>query len=167
MCHVQPVYLFRLGRALPRAAALIGRAGEVIAPRSRFLSLLSLHFPGGALPFPAPGKLPVHRCLQGSSISGGKGGGFHCDPESGSGCDVGIHAFSQDGERWTFTGTAWSNRVRFTTGAEYRFTRRERPSLLFDAQGAITALSTGVQLKGRKYVAGEDACYTLLQPVRR
>ena len=92
---------------------------------------------------------------------------FHSQIENNDQRLCGGHAFSQDGERWTFTGTAWSNRVRFTTGAEYRFTRRERPSLLFDAQGAITALSTGVQLKGRKYVAGEDACYTLLQPVRR
>jgi hypothetical protein len=29
------------------------------------------------------------RFLAGSSIAGGKGGGFHCDAKSGRGCDVG------------------------------------------------------------------------------
>ena len=51
----------------------------------------------------------------------------------------------------------------------YRFSRRERPHLLFDAGGAIVALTTGVQFGAHAPTsfAGEDACYTLLQPVRR
>ena len=84
------------------------------------------------------------------------------------------NAFSEDGLRWTFTGTSWSNRVRLVDAATrrpytYRFSRRERPHLLFDARGTIQALTTGVQFGAHSplYVAGEDACYTLLQPVRK
>ena len=51
----------------------------------------------------------------------------------------------------------------------YRFSRRERPHLVFDSRGAIVALVTGVQFGAHAptSVDGEDACYTLLQPVRR
>ena len=130
---------------------------------------------------------------------------FHSQIENDDERLCGGHAFSADGVSWTFGGTAFSNRVRFTAAAgsaaaagsttaarsttaaastavpshgdvgvdgassyEYRFSRRERPHLVFDARGAITALTTGVQF-GRHSptsVAGEDACYTLLQPVR-
>ena len=115
---------------------------------------------------------------------------FHSQIEGDDQRLCGGHAFSVDGERWTFTGTAWSNRVRFVgdaagadkdqmmTGAaahggadafEYRFSRRERPHLLFDKHGSIIALTTGVQYGAHAptSVKGEDACFTLLQPVRR
>ena len=52
----------------------------------------------------------------------------------------------------------------------YTFSRRERPHLVFgDARdpSRITHLSTGVQFGTHSpvYMPGEDACYTLLQPV--
>ena len=73
--------------------------------------------------------------------------------------------------RWTYGGTAWSNAVPLLddegAARTYRFSRRERPHLVLGADGAITALSTGVQYGRGSPVAqpGEDACYTLLQPV--
>ena len=98
---------------------------------------------------------------------------FHSQIEDDDERLCGGHAFSEDGVAWTFGGTAFSNLVRIAAAPhdapyEYRFSRRERPHLLFDAHGAIQALTTGVQF-GRHSptsVAGEDACYTLLQPVR-
>ena len=72
---------------------------------------------------------------------------------------------------WTFTGTSWSNRVllRPAGGAPYlyRFSRRERPHLVFGRDGAIEALTTGVQFGSRSPISveGEDACYTQLQRV--
>ena len=55
---------------------------------------------------------------------------------------------------------------------EYEFSRRERPHLVFgDPRDPflITGLTTGVQYgEGSPiYRDGQDACYTLLQPVRR
>jgi hypothetical protein len=84
----------------------------------------------------------------------------------------GGHAFSEDGlSSWTFTGTSWSNKVRFDGRGAYRFSRRERPHLVFahpDDPFAPTALTTGVQYGegSPMYAPGEDACFTLLQPVK-
>lgn len=85
----------------------------------------------------------------------------------------GAHAFSADGVSWEFGGTAWGNRVEFLGGssvASYAFSRRERPHFVFGdprAPRRITALTTGVQYGPGSPLArpGEDACYTLLQPV--
>ena len=101
-------------------------------------------------------------------------------------------AYSEDGTRWTFGGTAFSNRVRFfaeghdageegakpqsvsaaATSYTYRFSRRERPHLVFGDAAAptrITALTTGVQFGegSPTYAPGQDACFTLLQPVNQ
>lgn len=93
---------------------------------------------------------------------------FHNQIEGDDERLCGGHAFSADGEHWTFGGTAWSNRVHFRNHT-YRFSRRERPHLLLDGHGAIVALTTAVQFGAHAptYRKGEDACYTLLQPVRR
>lgn len=114
---------------------------------------------------------------------------FHNQIEQDDQRLCGAHAYSTDGRTWTFGGTAWSNRVSFEhrhdqhahqregehahgrahATRSYRFSRRERPHLLFDVHGAIVALTTGVQYgpHAPTYHKGEDACYTLLQPVRR
>ena len=94
---------------------------------------------------------------------------FHSQIEGDDERLCGAHAFSKDGVAWAFGGTAWSNRVRFADGADYRFSRRERPHLVLGANGTIEALTTAVQYGAHApvYVAGEDASYTLLQPVRR
>ena len=96
---------------------------------------------------------------------------FHSQIEADDERLCGGHAFSEDGEVWTFTGTAWSNLVPLSDakGAlfQYRFSRRERPHIMFDARGRIVVLTTGVQFGQHSptAIAGEDACYTMLQPV--
>ena len=102
---------------------------------------------------------------------------FHNQIEADDERGGGGHAYSVDGlTNWTFSGTAWSNRVTLFAEDQpipamrpYRFSRRERPHLVFDKEGQITALTTAVQFGEHSplYVPGEDACYTLLQPVRR
>ena len=83
----------------------------------------------------------------------------------------GAHAYSTDGISWTFTGTAWGNTVHFDDGSSYAFSRRERPHFIFGDPGSpttITHLSTGVQYGPHAPISvdGEDATFTLLQPVR-
>ena len=99
---------------------------------------------------------------------------FHNQIEADDERLCGGHAYSEDGLRWTFSGTAWSNEVALVSPAgaayNYSFSRRERPHLVFgDPHDAhrITALTTGVQFgsKAPVSVKGEDACYTLLQEV--
>lgn len=97
---------------------------------------------------------------------------FHNQIEDDDQRLCGGHAFSEDGSIWTFTGTSWSNWVEFVDGSEYYFSRRERPHLVFgDAKDPykITALTTGVQYGSAapRSIPGQDACYTLLQPVRQ
>mmetsp|Transcript_29306 Transcript_29306/g.87658 ORF Transcript_29306/g.87658 Transcript_29306/m.87658 type:complete len:381 (+) Transcript_29306:328-1470(+) len=96
---------------------------------------------------------------------------FHSQIQDNDERLCGAHAWSIDGKNWTFGGTAWSNRVPFVAagGVElYRFSRRERPHFVFDADGSIVALTTGVRYSAHSPAQpdGEDACYTLLQPVR-
>ena len=56
----------------------------------------------------------------------------------------GAHAFSENGLDWTMTGTAWGNVVDFIDGGRYEFSRRERPHLVFGADGVTpVAISTG------------------------
>ena len=95
---------------------------------------------------------------------------FHNQIEADDQRLAGGHAYSADGVSWTFGGTAWSNRVRFDDGTTYVFSRRERPHLVFGDAAAptrITALTTGVQFGegSPTYAPGQDACFTLLQPV--
>ena len=96
---------------------------------------------------------------------------FHNQIENDDERLSGGHAFSVDGIAWTFTGTSWSNKVAFADGSgAYTFSRRERPHLVFgDAAHPhrITALTTGVQYGAGSpvYAKGQDACFTLLQPV--
>ena len=82
----------------------------------------------------------------------------------------GAHAFSENGLDWTMTGTAWGNVVDFIDGGRYEFSRRERPHLVFGDVGdpfKITGLTSGVMYGDHApdFVAGEDACFTLFQPV--
>jgi len=96
---------------------------------------------------------------------------FHNQIEADDERLCGGHAYSTDGiSNWTFSGTAWSNKVHFDDGTEYSFSRRERPHLVFGDVAAphrITALTTGVQygVGSPVFASGQDACTTLLQPV--
>ena len=90
---------------------------------------------------------------------------------------AGGHAFSPDGASWTYTGVAWGpattteqgDVVQFTDGTSFRFTRRERPHLVFREDGTISHLTSAAQYGDGK-IPGQigdngDACYTLVQPV--
>ena len=59
--------------------------------------------------------------------------------------------------------------VHFTDGSSFRFTRRERPHLVFREDGTISHLTSAAQYGDGK-IPGQigdngDACYTLVQPV--
>ena len=82
----------------------------------------------------------------------------------------GGHAFSLNGIDWTYTGTAWGSTVEFEDGTNYTYSRRERPHLIFDDAldpHVITGLTTGVMYgpAAPTFLPGQDACYTLYQPV--
>lgn len=100
---------------------------------------------------------------------------FHNQIEKDDERLCGGHAFSVNSLNWTFTGTAWNNTVTYVDESDeltyYPFSRRERPHVIFgDAAQPfkITHLSTGVQYgEGSPiYADGQDACYTVVQPVR-
>ena len=120
---------------------------------------------------------------------------FHNQIEADDERLCGGHAYSVGGEEWVFTGTSWSNEVRFVEPAAaaessaastgdasappaaaaynytYRFSRMERPHLVFgdpDRPFQITGLTAGVQYGAAAplSVPGQDACFTLFQPVQ-
>ena len=101
---------------------------------------------------------------------------------------TGGHAFSRDGWSWTYTGVAWGNatsryntpegqgaKIRFDDGSITKFTRLERPHLVFannkhgQLRGDPTHLVNSAQYgEGTNPGAGahnDDACYTLVIPV--
>ena len=95
----------------------------------------------------------------------------------------GVHAFVHpkdvpanfsDGRtimKWTVSGSAYGNSVRFTDGGSYAFSRRERPHLIWSQENSdgigITprpvALSNGVQYGGPANAVGKDTVFTLVQ----
>ena len=90
----------------------------------------------------------------------------------------GGHAFSRDGKTWIYGGLAWGpsasreqgDIVAFKGGGSFRFTRRERPHLVFREDGTISHLATAAQY-GLGKNPGEaanngDASFTLVQPVQ-
>ena len=90
----------------------------------------------------------------------------------------GGHAFSRDGKTWIYGGVAWGpsasreqgDIVAFKGGGSFRFTRRERPHLVFREDGTISHLATAAQY-GLGKNPGEaanngDASFTLVQPVQ-
>ena len=88
-------------------------------------------------------------------------------------CQVGIHAFSRDGDHWTNGGTAYTNAVTFTNGRTLVLNRRERPHLVF-AKGTTVpvALSNSASPGGPSGVGGQvptggDFSFTLVQAVRQ
>ena len=95
----------------------------------------------------------------------------------------GVHAFVHpkdvpanfsDGRtimKWTVSGSAYGNSVRFTDGGRYAFSRRERPHLIWSQENSDgigipprpVALSNGVQYGGPANVVGKDTVFTLVQ----
>lgn len=74
-------------------------------------------------------------------------GGFGCNNVTWRHCDVGGHAFSHDGLRWTLSDTTpFTTNVTWVDGAAETLNRRERPQLVIAADGVtLLALVTGVQ----------------------
>lgn len=84
----------------------------------------------------------------------------------------GGHAYSRDGVTWTYSDVpAFGNNVSFVGGSVISMQRRERPHIIFDANGYISHLVNGVQppptsRKSPPTGAWNDFVYTLVQPVR-
>ena len=98
---------------------------------------------------------------------------------------TGGHAFSRNGWNWTYTGVAYGDplarydtptgqgaKVNFTDGSVTKFTRLERPHLIFATNQMVgdpiylinaAQYGTGTATGG----TNGDACYTLIQPINR
>ena len=86
---------------------------------------------------------------------------------------IGGHAFSVDGISWTYSPVVPFNAtITYEDGSGVVLQRRERPHLIFDKQGYITHLTSGVQpppSSSRHPPSAEfqnDYTYTLVVPVR-
>jgi len=107
---------------------------------------------------------------------------------------TGGHAFSRDGWEWTYSGVCYGNAtaryntdegqgadVKFEEGDTFKFTRLERPHLLFqdgndgkfdgpgelrgDGKYLINAAQYGMGKDPGTGAQNDDACYTLVQPI--
>ena len=74
------------------------------------------------------------------------------------------HAFSADGARWTYTGTAADATARYLDGTSETYGHCERPHMLFAEDGVTpVALTNGVKIQG---LSNDDQSFTLLRPLR-
>eukprot|EP01061_Rhynchopus_euleeides_P007663 TRINITY_DN16728_c0_g1_i4.p1 TRINITY_DN16728_c0_g1~~TRINITY_DN16728_c0_g1_i4.p1 ORF type:complete len:493 (+),score=142.54 TRINITY_DN16728_c0_g1_i4:79-1557(+) len=100
---------------------------------------------------------------------------------------TGGHAFSKDGWTWTYTGVAWGDalaryntpegqgaHVNFTDGSTVKFTRLERPHLVFKSDKLVgdpiyvtTSAQYGNGTNPGEGAQNDDACYTLSRPVNQ
>ena len=103
---------------------------------------------------------------------------------------TGGHAFSKDGWTWTYTGVAWGNatsryntpagqgaHVPFDDGTTVKFTRLERPHLIFgnskggqlrgDPTHLICSAQYGTGTNPGSGAQNDDACYTLVIPINQ
>lgn len=72
---------------------------------------------------------------------------FHGGKQGGGVLVSGYHWFSHDGLQWSANSkAAFTTAINYTDGSSQRFSRRERPHLLFDKQGEPTHLFTGLWL---------------------
>ena len=65
------------------------------------------------------------------------------------GDSVGLHAWSRDGHNWTLAtpSSAYTKTVAWADGTNTTFAQRERPVLVFGADGRPTHLINGVRMK--------------------
>jgi len=100
---------------------------------------------------------------------------------------TGGHAFSRDGWTWTYTGVSWGNPlsryntaqgqgtlITFQDGSTIKFTRVERPHFVFSGRqlrGDPIYITNSAQYgMGTDPGSGsknDDACYTLVQPIKQ
>ena len=92
-------------------------------------------------------------------------GHFHALFHIWAHAEVGAHAFSRDGLRWTLAETrAYSTVIETAGGGNVTYGRRERPHLVLDEQRKPTHLLSAVQ-----YGPGmpADFSFTHVQPIAR
>ena len=100
---------------------------------------------------------------------------------------TGGHAFSRDGWSWTYTGVAWGNAtaryntpqgqgadITFTDGITTKFTRLERPHLVFKGAQLVgdpiyltNSAQYGTGTNPGSGANNDDQCYTLVQPINQ
>ena len=86
---------------------------------------------------------------------------FHSDVTGKCGGAGGGHAWSENGEEWTFSKyNAYCNDVELTNGTTVFLRQRERPHLMVDERGQPTLLTNGAGWKGDC-----DRTFTFAQPV--
>jgi hypothetical protein len=79
--------------------------------------------------------------------------------------NVGRHAFSEDGKHWIYSRhNAWTTTVDYEGGTSVEYSRRERPEFIFDQEGNILALTTGV-VDDTVESGQQDRSFTVVQPV--
>lgn len=143
------------------------RAGMVWrAPAGQFANASAWAPVGGA---PEGPSLPDNGGVEDPFVWRDRKGRFHAvfhnmEPATGQPAYCGVHAFSEAGNSWTAGGWAYGATVNFTDGSSFTFARRERPHVLFNADGSMRALSSGAQYGGPPGSQG-DAIFTLVQPV--
>merc|ERR1719215_374734 len=75
------------------------------------------------------------------------------------------HAFSVDGLKWSYGGTAATAETLYTDGGSESFGHCERPHVIFDKDGVSpVALTNGVKVPG---LSNDDLSFTLLRPLRQ
>jgi hypothetical protein len=100
---------------------------------------------------------------------------------------TGGHAFSRNGWEWTYTGVSWGNAtsryntkegqgafITFSDGTTTRFTRLERPHLIFKTNQMVgdpifltNSAQYGNSTNPEGASANGDACYTLVRPINQ
>jgi hypothetical protein len=82
------------------------------------------------------------------------------DPPGGGPCGAwaGGHLFSADGTQWSPIARAYNTTVRTADGGATIFDRRERPKLIFNAEGAPTHLYNGA-------IPQSGNPYTIVAPI--
>lgn len=83
------------------------------------------------------------------------------DPPGAGPCGLwsGGHMFSRDGTSWSPIFRAYNTTVALDGGGSVTFQRRERPKLIFDANGTPTHLYNGV-------ISDNNGVYTIVAPLR-
>ena len=85
---------------------------------------------------------------------------FHAGHQGGGYAAAGGHAFSPDGLTWTFSAApAYYTTVNTSDGQAHQYSRRERPHLVFNGEGAPTHLSTSL------WVGPADHTVTFVQAI--
>jgi hypothetical protein len=89
---------------------------------------------------------------------------FHCMGTSDGCCETCTgHAYSEDGLKWHWGGTAATGDVAYDDGTKESYGHCERPHIIMDKDGVTpVALTNGVKIQG---LSNDDQSFTLLRPL--